>query len=84
VRDRVKTANQLHGFLLEFGISLPVGQAVIKRLPAVLAEHALPPRLVAILERLHGHFKYLSEQISEIDAEMARQLADDELGQCLL
>lgn len=84
VWDRVKTANQLHGFLLEFGISLPVGQAVIKRLPAVLAEHALPPRLVAILERLHGHFKYLSEQISEIDAEMARQLADDELGQCLL
>ncbi|HHT8835574.1 TPA: IS110-like element ISBcen1 family transposase [Burkholderia cenocepacia] len=84
VRDRVKTANQLHGFLLEFGISLPVGQAVIKRLPAVLAEHALPPRLVAILERLHVHFKYLSEQISEIDAEMARQLADDELGQCLL
>ncbi len=84
VRDRVKTANQLHGFLLEFGISLPVGQAVIKRLPTVLAEHALPPRLVAILERLHGHFKYLSEQISEIDAEMARQLADDELGQCLL
>ncbi|AMU09016.1 transposase [Burkholderia cenocepacia] len=84
VRDRVKTANQLHGFLLEFGISLPVGQAVIKRLPAMLAEHALPPRLVAILERLHVHFKYLSEQISEIDAEMARQLADDELGQCLL
>ena len=69
VRDRVKTANQLHGFPLEFGISLPVGQAVIKRLPAVLAEHALPPRLVAILERLHGHFKYLNEQINEIDAE---------------
>ncbi len=84
IRDRTKTVNQLHGFLLEFGISLPIGMAVIKRLPAVLAEHPLPPRLIGILERLHAHFKYLSEQICEIDREMARQLADDELGQRLL
>jgi len=84
VRDRVKAINQMHGFLLEFGISLPSGKAVITRLPATLAEHPLPPRLVAILERLHAHFKYLSEQIDEIDKEMSRQLADDELGQRLL
>jgi transposase len=84
IRDRTKTVNQMHGFLLEFGVSLPVGQAVIKRLPAVLAEHPLPPQLVAILERLHRHFKYLSEQIDEIDKEMAHQLADDDLGQRLL
>ncbi|XDJ36605.1 MAG: IS110 family transposase (plasmid) [Burkholderia sp.] len=84
VLDRVKAVNQMHGFLLEFGISLPIGNAVIVRLPAVLAEHPLPPRLVAILERLHAHFKYLSEQIGEIDKKMARQLDDDELGQRLL
>jgi transposase len=84
IRDRTKAVNQIHGFLLEFGISLPVGQAVIARLPAVLAEHSLPPRLIAILERLHAHFKYLSEQIGEIDKEIARQLADDDLGQRLL
>jgi transposase len=84
VRDRVKAVNQIHGFLLEFGISLPRGNSVITRLPAVIAEHPLPPRLIAILERLHAHFKYLSEQISEIDKEMTRQLADDELGQRLL
>ena len=84
VRDRVKTSNQMHGFLLEFGISLPIGQAVIRRLPTVLAEHSLPPCLVSILERLHAHFKYLSEQINEIDKEMARQLAADDLGQRLL
>jgi len=41
VRDRVKTANQIHAFLLEFGISLPVGHGAIKRVPAVLAEHPL-------------------------------------------
>jgi transposase len=84
VRDRVKTSNQMHGFLLEFGISLPIGQAVIRRLPTVLAEHSLPPSLVSILERLHAHFKYLSEQINAIDKEIARQLAADDLGQRLL
>jgi transposase len=84
VRDRTKTSNQIHGFLLEFGISLPVGHAVITRLPAVLAEHPLPPRLVTILERLHAHFKYLSEQIGTIDKDIARQLAEDDLGQRLL
>jgi transposase len=84
VRDRTKTVSQMHGFLLEFGISLPVGKAVIKRLAAVLTEHSLPARLVSILERLHAHFKYLDEQIAEIGKEMTRQLADDDLGQRLL
>lgn len=84
IRDRTKTVNQIHGFLLEFGISLPVGLAVIKRLPAVLAEHPLPPHLVGILERLHAHFKYLGEQIGEIDRELGQQLAEDDLGQRLL
>jgi transposase len=84
IRDRTKTVNQIHSFLLEFGISLPVGNAAITRLPAVIAEHSLPPRLIAILERLHDHFKYLNEQIGEIDKELARQLADDNLGQRLL
>lgn len=81
VQQRVKTINQKHGFLLEFGISLPVGNTVIKRLPAVLSGHLLPPRLVVTLERLHAHFKYLSEQIGEVDDELARELADNELGQ---
>lgn len=84
VSARVRTGNQVHGFLLEFGISLPVGSTVMKRLPTVLAEHSLPPRLIAILERLHAHYKYLDEQIAEIDKELARQLADDELGQRLM
>ncbi|MFM0504986.1 IS110 family RNA-guided transposase [Paraburkholderia caffeinilytica] len=84
VQDRVKTVNQIHGFLLEFGISLPVGNAVIARLPAVLSEHSLPPRMVSILERLHAHFGYLSEQIAELDKEMGRQFAEDDLGTRLM
>jgi transposase len=84
IRDRVCTTNQMHAFLLEFGISLPIGIAVVRRLPAVLSEHELPPRLVAILERLHSHFKYLEQQIAELDREIANQLADDDLGRRLL
>lgn len=46
-RDRTETVNQMHDFLLEFGIGLPTGLAVIRRLPAVLAQHVLPPYLSA-------------------------------------
>jgi transposase len=59
VRDRTATINQIHAFLLEFGVSLPTGMTVIRRLPAVLAAQELPPRLVWLLERLQAHFKYL-------------------------
>ena len=77
VRDRVRTTNQMHVFLLEFCISLPVGYAVVKHLSAVLAEHRLPPRLVAIVERLHTHFKYLTQEIADIEIELDRQLDED-------
>jgi len=84
VRERTGVINQLHAFLLEFGISLPRGQAIIRRLPAVLAEHELPPRLVALLERLQTHFKYLDEQIAQIERELCQQLREDERSQRLL
>lgn len=84
VRDRTGTVNQIHAFLLEFGVSLPQGKAVIRRLPAVLVAHDLPPRLVALLERLHAHFKYLDEQIGQIESELIRQLREDERSQRLL
>ena len=84
VRDRTKTVNQLHGFLLEFGISLPKGLAIMKRLASILAEHELPVRLTVLLQRLHEHFCYLDEQIKALDKELASQLADDDLGSRLL
>jgi len=84
VRDRVKTSNQIHGFLLEFGISLPTGPGVIKRLPSVLAEHRLPARLMGLLERLHAQYKHLEEQIKEVEDELARLLKDDDLGTRLM
>lgn len=84
IRDRTKTVNQMHGFLLEFGVSLPTGLAVVKRLASVLEEHDLPVRLVALLQRLHDHFVYLSEQIKVLDEELVGQLTDDDLGSRLL
>ena len=84
VHDRTKTVNQMHGFLLEFGISLPKGLAIMKRLASILAEHELPVRLTGQLQRLHDHFVYLDEQIKELDKELAGQLAADDLGSRLL
>jgi transposase len=84
IRERTKASNQIHGFLLEFGISLPIGRAALRRLPAILAQQSLPPRLVQVLDRLQAHFKYLDEQIADIDKELTAQLADDDLGQRLM
>jgi len=84
VRDRTGTVSQIHAFLLEFGVSLPKGAAVIRRLPVVLAAHELPPQLVALLERLQAHFKYLDEQVRQIESELIRQLREDERSQRLL
>lgn len=84
VRDRTRTINQMHGFLLEFGVSLPVGKTGVARLPELLSFHCLPPRLVTILERLHEHFKYLQQQIVEIDRQLLQQLSEDDVGQRLM
>lgn len=86
VAERTATANQIHGFLLEFGVSLPVGARAMKRLPALLddANHALPPRLVCILLRLHRRHGQLCEEIAPIEGELKLQLAEDEAGQRLL
>ena len=80
IRDRTKTINQMHGFLLEFGISLPRSTAVIRHLSSVLEEH----ELVVLLQRLHAHFGYLDEQIKSLDKEVASQVEEDDLGKHLL
>ncbi|CNH67088.1 transposase for insertion sequence element IS1328 [Yersinia thracica] len=67
VRERVKTTNQMHAFLLEFGVSMPRGIAVIRRLATVLEEHELPPYLARLLTRLHQHYGYLCEQLEEVE-----------------
>jgi transposase len=50
----------------------------------VLAEHPLPARLISVLNRLHAHYKYLDEQIAEVEKELWLQLQEDDLGQRLM
>ncbi|CAM3296576.1 transposase (fragment) [Xenorhabdus nematophila AN6/1] len=67
IRDKVKTTNQIHAFLPEFGISLPEGEAVIKRLSLVLAEHDVPDYLSRLLMKLHARYLYLVEPITALE-----------------
>ena len=84
VRDKVKTTNQMHAFLLEFGISMPKDLAVIRRLSTVLADNTLPPYLVRLLMRLHEHYLYLVEQITAIEGELDSIDKKDETTQRLM
>ncbi|EOS4889917.1 IS110-like element ISSfl8 family transposase [Escherichia coli] len=84
IRDKVKTTNQIHGFLLEFGISLPIGDAVIKRLSLVLAEHEIPEYLSRLLVRLHTHYFYLVEQIAELESELSQSINADDTAQSIM
>lgn len=83
VSDKVKTTNQMHAFLLESGISIPTGVAVVKRLSTVLAENELPPYLAQLLMRLYAHYIYLVGQITELEIALEQELSCDEVGQRL-
>ncbi|WP_434526429.1 IS110 family transposase [Photorhabdus asymbiotica] len=84
IRDKVKTTNQMHAFLLEFGISLPKGDAVIKRLSLVLAEHEIPDYLSRLLMKLHAHYLYLVEQITALESELNQSIKTDDTAQRMM
>ena len=86
VTERTATANQIHSFLLAFGVGLPVGTLAITQLPALLDDpaRALPPRLVSVLLRLHRRHGQLTDEIAQLEGELKRQLAEDEAGQRLM
>ncbi|PHM35039.1 transposase [Xenorhabdus szentirmaii] len=74
----------MHAFLLEFGISMPKGIAIINGLSTVLTEHAPPPYLAQLLLRLQAHYRYLAEQITEIETALMQEVMQDETGQRLM
>lgn len=85
VRERTCASNQIHGFLLEFGISLAVGEKAMKALPTVLAQHEdLPPAIVHVLQRLQAHYWHLNTQILEVERELVHQIKSDERSNRLL
>ena len=48
------------------------------------AEIGLPAQLMAVLQRLHEHFKYPDAQIAEVEQELRCQVRNDDLGQRLM
>ncbi|WP_321940471.1 IS110 family transposase [Paraburkholderia sp. J8-2] len=84
VTERTATINRIHGILLEFGIVIPLAKAMLRRLPEVLAVHDLPPRLTRIIERLYEHYRYLDQQVTDIERDLTTQLREDENAARLL
>lgn len=84
VTERTATINRIHGVLLEFGVVVPRSKATLRRLPDVLAVHDLPPRLVQLIHRLHAHYRYLDQQVDDIERDLAIQLREDENAARLL
>ena len=78
---RTAAINQLRGFLLERGVTFPVGRrALIERFPAVLSDPAveLSPRFCQLLLQLREEWRLLDEAIHATDHELARRAQEDE------
>ncbi len=71
VVERTAMMNRLHGFLLEFGVALPVGHAAIRRLDTYL-EH-LPAAFVALVHRLQAHYYALCDEITALEKEIEQR-----------
>lgn len=75
VEERTAQANQIRGFLVEFGIVIPQGIRHIERcMPAILedAENELSLGFRHLLARLTEHLRELYRQVEEIEAEIKR------------
>ena len=74
VKDRTAHTNQLHGFLLEYGIESPKGiRALLRRLAEVLedAENELPVGGRSLLSDLGEELRRLEERVQAFDARIA-------------
>lgn len=74
VRNRTAQGNQIHGFLLEYGIESPRGKgALLRRLADVLedADNELPVEGRALLRELGDEFRRLDERVAMFDAQLA-------------
>jgi transposase len=75
VKARRAQANQLRGFLAEFGLVLPPGiHRLRQQLPALLAELGtkVPELVRQLFVTLFAHLKDLDRQIAEIEQQIKR------------
>ena len=81
VRRRTAVINQLRAFLLERGVTVPVGRhALIERFPEVLDNPAfnLSPRMCRLLQQLRDEWRSLDQAIEEADQEVSTLAHEDE------
>lgn len=84
VDNRTRIINQVHGFLLEFGVIFPIGHAALEQVPALMERHELPIRLRNAVERMLLDIQRLTQDIKAIDVEIKQQLSEDAAGMRLL
>ncbi|MFB9159917.1 IS110 family transposase [Chromobacterium violaceum] len=73
VKARTAQANQLRGLLAEFGITIPVGLASLRRrLPLILedVESGLPRMMRELVARLAEHLQALDQQVAELEKQI--------------
>jgi transposase len=85
IRQRTALSNQLRGLLLEFGVSLPLGQAGFKRVLVVVAEEvSLPSRLRQLVEEQYAAWRVLGERLASYEHELESLARTDERCRRLL
>jgi len=86
VAERTACMSRIGAFLLEFGLSLPTGHGVMKRLFSWLGAQSqaeLPTALLIELNSAYEHYLYLNERIAEQDRKIKQQVEQDERCQLL-
>lgn len=80
VRRRTALANQVRGFLLEFGVAIGRGLGVLRRrLPQVLedADNALTPGVRELVWELYEELRALDARVGELDARLTRHAREN-------
>jgi transposase len=82
VRRRNVVSNQVHGFMLEFGIEYPKGRKTILRLREIVSFHEgeLPASMIVLLYRLEQEFRALLDQTAGIEDDMQSIVLSDDRG----
>ncbi|MFT7526300.1 MAG: transposase [Arenicella sp.] len=85
-RRRNAAINQVHAFILEFGIEYPKGRQSVFPLNEIVSLHesALRTLIVVMLYRIAQDYRSLCEEISNIEEDMNAAVRNDEKDQRLL
>lgn len=85
VKERTACMCRISALLLEFGISLPKGHAVMKRLFSWLAQQkqSLPPLLMQELGGLHEHYSELDSKVRQQEKKLRQRVDDSVEGRLL-